>query len=73
MLNTKILPQSDLGAMILPDVETKLTRKRKLHGRFVKTILDKTTRKEVGWLYEWNNGVRTSMWKDGPKTDVIYE
>lgn len=48
-------------------------RKKRLYAKPIKRILDRKTRTVVGWLYEWNTGAQVPMWKDGKKTDVIYE
>ncbi len=39
----------------------------------IKRILDRNTRKVIGWLYEWNTGELLPMWKSGVYKDVIYE
>lgn len=45
----------------------------KEQAKAVKRILDARTREIVGWLYEWNDGTQTPLWKDGAKSDVTYE
>ena len=47
--------------------------KVRLHAKPIKRILDRETREVVGWLYEWNTGAQVPMWKNGRKTDVVYE
>lgn len=47
--------------------------KKWLHAELVKRVLDRTSGEVVGWLYQWNTGLQGLMWKDGPKTDVIYD
>ena len=43
------------------------------HAHAIKRILDRKTLTIVGWLYEWNTGQTTPMWKDQPCKDVIYD
>ena len=43
------------------------------YARPVMRILDRNTRKVVGWMYEWNTGARVPMWKAGVCEDVIYD
>jgi hypothetical protein len=50
-----------------------MARKKRLHAEPIKRILDRKTRVVVGWLYRWNTGSEVPMWKDGKRTDVIYE
>ncbi len=50
-----------------------MPRKKRLEAHAVKRILDKETGEVVGWLYQWNTGALVPRWKDGPKTDVVYE
>ncbi len=50
-----------------------MARKQRLHAEPIKRILDKKTRQVVGWLYQWNTGELVPSWKDGRKSDVIYE
>jgi hypothetical protein len=42
-------------------------------ARPVQRVLDRKTRRLVGWLYEWNTGERMVMWKEGKRADVVYE
>ncbi|MEN8950657.1 hypothetical protein [Planktotalea arctica] len=50
-----------------------MAHNKRLEAKPIKRILDRKTREVVGWLYEWNTGERVPMWKDGCKTDVVYE
>lgn len=46
---------------------------KRRHARPIKRILDRKTRKVVGWLYEWNTGALVPMWRSEVYEDVIYE
>ncbi|WP_308917180.1 hypothetical protein [Jannaschia sp. LMIT008] len=48
-------------------------RAKKAQARAIKRVLDPRTRKTVGWLYEWNTGQVSVMWKDGRRENVVYE
>ena len=48
-------------------------RPRRLHARPVKRILDRESGDVVGWLYEWNTGELVPRWKDGARSDVVYD
>ena len=50
-----------------------MPRKKRLEAKAIERILDAKTREVVGWLYQWNTGALAPMWKDGRKTNVIYE
>ena len=50
-----------------------MPRTKFMEARAIKRILDGETREVVGWLYEWNTGGTSSMWKDGPRRNVVYE
>lgn len=73
MLDTACRSQSDPHAIALADARNLPTGKRRLHATPIKRILDRNSREVVGWLYEWNTGAQVPMWKDGRKSDVIYE
>lgn len=47
--------------------------KRKMEARAIKRIRDARTLAVVGYLYRWDEGGEFPMWKDGPRSDVIYE
>jgi hypothetical protein len=46
---------------------------KRRHARPIKRILDRNTRKVVGWLYEWNTGALVPMWKSEVYDDIIYD
>ena len=46
---------------------------KKEQARAIKRILDRQTHQVVGWLYEWNTGQLSVMWKDGERKSVVYE
>ena len=50
-----------------------MPNKKRLEAYPIDRILDRETREVVGWLYRWDNDDLVPMWKDGPKTNVIYE
>lgn len=50
-----------------------MPRKKRLEAQPIDRILDRETRQVVGWLYLWNTGDLVPKWKDGIKTDVVYE
>jgi hypothetical protein len=50
-----------------------MPRTERLEAQPIDRILDRETREVVGWLYRWDNDDLVPMWKDGPKTNVIYE
>ena len=50
-----------------------MIRKKRLEAKAIVRILDPKTNEVVGWLYQWNTGALVPMWKDGPKTDVVYQ
>lgn len=50
-----------------------MPRKVRTEAKAIKRIRDARTKAIVGWLYRWNEGGEFPMWKDGPKSDVIYE
>ncbi len=73
MLETKIRPDRSSQPIDVMDHDQVPPTKARLHAEPIKRILDRTTREVVGWLYEWNTGSQVPMWKDGRKSDVIYE
>lgn len=73
MLDTAIRTKPDPQPIDLMDSINASADKTRLHAEPIKRILDRTTREVVGWLYEWNTGSQVPMWKDGRKSDVIYE
>lgn len=44
-----------------------------MEARAIKRIRDARTKDVVGWLYRWDEGGEFRMWKDGPRSDVIYD
>lgn len=45
----------------------------RLHAQVVKRILDPETGELLGWLYQWNTGEFTPLWKSEARDDVIYD
>lgn len=43
------------------------------HARAIKRVLDARSRDVVGWLYQWDTGDLSIMWKDERCDDVTYE
>lgn len=39
----------------------------------IKRVLDRKTRKVVGWLYQWNSGHMAVLWNDKRYDDIVYE
>ena len=50
-----------------------MAQTKRLHAEPINRILDRKSRKVVGWLYKWNTGSLVPMWKNGKQSDVIYE
>lgn len=50
-----------------------MPRQKRLEAEPVKRILDAKTGEIVGWLYKWNTGALVPKWKNGKRTDVIYD
>lgn len=73
MLHTAIQTEPDPHTVDLKDSINGFADKTRLEAEPIKRILDRATREVVGWLYEWNTGSQVPMWKNGRKTDVIYE
>jgi hypothetical protein len=61
------------SAVLSADRGKIMADKIRLEATPIKRILDRETREVVGWLYEWNTGAHVPMWKDGRKSDVVYE
>lgn len=55
----------------MPEQDTILVRKEQAHA--IRRVLDAKTREVVGWLYEWNTGQLSVMWKDEARKNVVYE
>lgn len=55
---------------VLPAISKSANR---LEAQPIRRILDRQSRELVGWIYEWNTGEHLPKWKDGKRTDVIYE
>ncbi|UUV08686.1 hypothetical protein [Ruegeria sp. YS9] len=73
MLETEIRPDRGSQPIDMMDPNQAPVSKTRLHAEPIKRILDRSTGEVVGWLYEWNTGSQVPMWKDGRKTDVVYE
>lgn len=73
MLEAAIRSQPDPHTIELMNSINVPVDETRLHAAPIKRILDRTTREVVGWLYEWNTGSQVPMWKEGRKTDVVYE
>ena len=48
-------------------------RGQKLHATPIKRVLDADTRQVVGWLYRWNTGHLSVMWKGERCENFVYE
>ena len=46
---------------------------RRKHARPIKRILDRNTGEVVGWLYQWDTGALSPMWKNKVCEDYILE
>jgi hypothetical protein len=73
MLETKIRPDQSSQPIDMMDASQVPLSKARLHAEPIRRILDRSTREVVGWLYEWNTGSLVPMWKNGRKSDVVYE
>ena len=47
--------------------------KTRTEAKAIKRIRDARTGAVVGWLYRWDEGGEFTIWKDGPRSDVIYD
>ena len=43
------------------------------HATPIKRVLNKDTRQVVGWLYRWNTGHLSVMWKGERCENFVYE
>jgi|GEM_PF-2940017 len=50
-----------------------MSREKKKWARAISRLLDAKTNEVVGWLYEWNNGVRSPWWKTNYQENVVVE
>ena len=41
-------------------------------ARAIMRVLDQDTHEVVGWLYEWNTGETSVMWKAGKRENVVF-
>lgn len=73
MLDTASRSKSDPQAIALTCPANPPSGELKLHATPIKRILDRSSREVVGWLYEWNTGAQVPMWRDGRRSDVVYE
>lgn len=64
--------QQHREGIVVEEAEVRVPARRE-QAHAIQRVLDRETREIVGWLYEWNTGQLTIMWKDGRRDDVIYE
>lgn len=57
-------------AFIKKNATKTLVKREQAHA--IKRVLDRDSQEVVGWLYEWNTGQLSIMWKDGRRDDVVY-
>lgn len=53
--------------------DTKPSGPDKVEARAIGRIIDRASLRAVGWVYEWNTGERSLMWKDTKHPNVFYE